>query len=423
MLMDLELHDTATRALRQSRGWEQNSIVLIGDSRLAQSYLAHGSTNIARNAANFVTTGLALCGQRVRIAAQLAVSGSTSAQYLAAGRAAAFATGAKWALICGIVNDIDQSGPEPDYWNLHIKPFVAAWTAQGRQAILMTETGTSAMSSASVRGAVHRYNAQIREFCRSSSNAILFDAAAIVMLPDTAMTLNPAYSSDGVHINKMAGALALGQAFGALMERLAPANGGQVATPDQVFANGAVQWFSNPLWLNASGGSAGGPNVTWSGDVPAGITGSGSTAGATEMAGIVVAGPHGNDLRLDIETAQGGMVQLQLDLTAIGTENQGDRFYGNAEFELAEGASNFQWAGIYLESRRSGVTRQVDDGVPAVGAGALPPGALRWISETDQLQIDAGTREWLTGYLRFYFSDAGSATIAVRRTGLFRVVP
>ncbi|WP_206694712.1 GDSL-type esterase/lipase family protein [Novosphingobium sp. NBM11] len=409
-----------------TRIYNSGSLVLIGDSRLAQMYATYGTTNKTRNGFNFLTQGFAQAGQRVTVEAMLATSGQRSDQYLApAQQQAAFATRALWAIVYGIVNDVAATGNTIDYWTVTIKPFVQAWIAAGRKVILITEAGANTLTTAAQRGAVFKYNQQIREFCRTTPNAVLFDMASLVLTPGQAMTLNSNYSGDGTHINLMAGGNAAGVAFGALLNQLFPPCDGLVKSAGEVYSNGAVQWFPNPLWTTTTGGVATGTNETWNGNVPAGITATATTAGATSITATNAAGTYGNALQLAITTAQAGVVRVQYDLSLIGVENPGDVFYSSAKLGVAAGASNFQWCSTYLESNRAGVTRQVEDGY-AVGSavnGALPSGAYSWVSETERLVIDSGARGWLTGSLRAYFAGAGSATLIVERLGVFRVQP
>ena len=170
------------------------------------------------------------------------------------------------------------------------------------------------------------------------------------------MTLNPSYSGDGTHINLMAGASAAGIAFASLLSSLMPPCDGLVHSVGEVYANGAVQWFANPLWTTTTGGVATGTNVTWTGNVPAGITATATTAGATGITATNSAGSYGNALQLAITTAQAGMVRVFFDINPSPTEQPGDVFYANAKLSLASGASNFQSASVYLESNRGGVT-------------------------------------------------------------------
>jgi hypothetical protein len=341
-------------------------------------------------------------------------------------------------LLYGVVNDISFD-PTNTHWTTVIKPFLLDWLATGRKVILPTETGANgfASSGASYMGAVHRYNQQIRDFARTTPGVYLFDAEALMMLHTSNMTINSAYSGDGTHINLMQGAYVLGRAFADLMSTLIPPCDNLVSTPDQVYANGGVQWFSNPLWLTTTGGTG----ARLSGSIPAGITGCGARAidaSATEVSvttinavGSIVAGNYGNDYQLDITAGEAGWLNMQFDIS-VASEQPGDVFYANCEFDLASGHSNFAWAGLYLDSQRGGVTQTSDDAFYGYDTtlaspgfrkgvnGKLAAGAYSWVSQLSDITIASGSRNFLTMYARFYFQDAGSATIKMRRLGLWR---
>ncbi|MFG1383255.1 SGNH/GDSL hydrolase family protein [Xanthobacter versatilis] len=267
--------------------YNPGTMVLAGDSRFAQ-FFNDPSAKLRRFAGNFITQALRMSGQRMRVEKSFAVSGQRSDQYLSAQNVAdILACKSQWLMIYGVANDIGQLSNTVDHFTVNIKPVADAWTATGRSVILITETGNNAYTTAEARGAVFKYNRQVRDYCRVNRGAILFDAAAIVMDPSQPMTLNPAYSGDGLHINLVAGGYALGKAFAALIKQLAPPCDGLVYSGGQVFANGGMQLFSNPLWLTTNGGTGSG---VMTGTVPAGITGVSAPAGSS-IVGSVSAGP------------------------------------------------------------------------------------------------------------------------------------
>lgn len=402
------------------KNYNRNSLTMLGDSRLAQCYVDPNGT--VRNAANFIPIGLAMSGQRFSIAKNFAQSGYRSDQYLSATNVSgAFKTNAYWLMVYGIVNDISQLNNTVDPWNQYIKPIVLQWIASGRSVILCTETGANsfAASGANYLGPVVKYNTQIREFCRTNPNAVLFDIASIVMMPNVSCTINSAYTGDGVHINLVAGASMVGRAFGALLSKLATPISGLVKSVDSIYSNGGVQWFPNPLFTTTTGGNAGAGGFL-TGAVPYGITSVNAPAGTT-IVGSIVAGAYGNKYQMVVNTTQAGLVKLQMDLTGVAVENVGDVFYANCQWDLAAGATNFQWAGGHLESNRGSTTSYVEDGYAASYNGSLASGALSWVSETERLTVQAGTRNWLTHYATMYFAGAGNATLNLSRLGVWRL--
>lgn len=406
----------ASCALLAPMGFNLNTMVLAGDSRFAGFY-NDPSTKLMRQGGNFLRYGLALSGQRMRVEKSFAGSGQRSDQYLsAANMAAILACKSNWLLIPGIVNDIGLNGNSIDYWSVTVKPAIEQWIATGRSVILFTETGSNTYTTAAQKGAVFKYNQQVRDYCRANKNAILFDVAAIVMQPGADMTINPAYSGDGLHIGLVAGAYAVGSRFADLIKQLVPPCDTLSYSVGQVIANGGVQIFSNPLWANTAGGTGSG---IMTGVIPAGITGISAPAGSS-IVGSVAAGAYGNDLQFALTAGTAGVFKIKCDFI---TEQEivGETYFANGEFDVAAGASNFQSCGVHLECNRAGLTTQTEDGFVSTANGNLPSGAYTFVSETERIVIPSGARGWLSAWLVFYFSAAGSATIKNRRFGVWKM--
>ncbi|ABS68404.1 hypothetical protein Xaut_3174 [Xanthobacter versatilis] len=402
-------------ARQAAQGYNRSTLVLMGDSRLA-GFFNDPSTKLMRQGANFLRCGLALSGQRMRVEKSFAVSGQRSDQYLAAANVTqALACKSHWLVLYGVANDIGQLSNTVDHFTVNIKPVADAWTATGRGVILITETGGNSFTTPEARGAVFRYNRQVRDYCRANRGAILFDAAAVVMDPSQPMTLNPAYSGDGLHIGLTAGAYVLGKAFADLIKQIAPPCDGLVYSAGQVFANGGMQLFSNPLWLTTTGGTGSG---IMTGTVPAGITGISAPA-SSSIVGSVAAGAYGNDLQLALTAGAAGVFKVKCDFVSE-LEIVGETYYANAELDVASGATNFQSCGVHLECNRAGATTTTEDGFVGTSAGNLPSGAYSFVCETERLTIPTGSRGWLSAWLVFYFSAAGSATVKARRFGVWR---
>ncbi|MDI4665258.1 SGNH/GDSL hydrolase family protein [Xanthobacter autotrophicus] len=403
-------------ARQAAQGYNRSTLVLMGDSRLAGFY-NDPNTKLMRQGGNFLRYGLALSGQRMRVEKSFAVAGQRSDQYLAAANVTqALACKSHWLVIYGVANDIGTYGGAVDHFTANIKPVADAWTATGRGVILITETGANSYTgNAANMGAVFKYNRQVRDYCRANRGAILFDAAAVVMDPSQPMTVNPAYSGDGLHIGLVAGAYTLGAKFADLIKQIAPPCDGLIYSAGQVIANGGVQLHPNPLWLTTTGGSG---SSIMTGIVPAGITSISAPSGSS-ITGSVTAGAYGNDLQFAITAGAAGVFKIKCDF-ATEQEIVGETYYANAEFDVAAGASNFQSCGVHLECNRAGTTTQTEDGFVSTANGNLPSGAYSFISETERLTIPSGSRGWFSAWLVFYFSAAGSATVKVRRFGVWR---
>lgn len=403
------------QAGRQFAGFNRSTLVLAGDSRLA-GFFNDPSGKLLRQGGNFLRYGLALSGQRARVEKSFAVSGLRSDQYLSEQNVRdILACKSHWLVIYGVANDIGQLSNTVDHFTVNIKPVADAWTATGRGVILITETGSNAFTTPEARGAAFKYNQQLRDYCRANRGAILFDAAAIVMDPSQPMTVNPAYSGDGLHVGLVAGAYALGKPFADLLAQIVPPFSPLVSSTGQVFANGGVQLHPNPLFLTTTGGTGSG---VMTGTVPAGITGISAPAGSS-IVGSVAAGAYGNDLQLALTAGAAGVFKVKCDFVAE-QEIVGEAYYANAELVVASGATNFQSCGVHLEANRGGVTIQTEDGFVTAAQGNLPSGDYTFVSETERITIASGARGWLSAWLVFYFSAAGSATVKARRWGVWR---
>ncbi|ABS69699.1 hypothetical protein Xaut_4478 [Xanthobacter versatilis] len=409
--------------VKASKHYNLNSAVFLGDSRLAGFHFDPAG-KMRKSGANFIAMALRLAGQRMRCEINLAFSGYRSDQYLSADRvSAALASNSHWLVLYGVANDIGQLSDTVDHFTVNIKPVADAWTATGRGVILITETGANNYATAAQRGAVFRYNRQVRDYCLANRNAVLFDAAAIVMDPSQPMTVNPAYSADGLHIGLMAGAYTLGSKFADLIKQIAPPCDGLVYSAGQTWANGGTQIFDNPLFLTTTGGSgysSGGTSGTqfMTGTVPLGITKVTAPAGSS-IVGSVVAGAYGNDLQLAITAGAAGDVAFIMDF-ANARAILGERYYANCEWDLVAGHNNFQSAGAYLEANRDNGTTVTQDGIVGASALSMPAGAGTFVSETERLLISAGSGGWFGARFIASFAGAGSATIKLRRFGVWR---
>jgi len=391
-----------------------NSIAVLGDSRLAQQFV-DTTVKLRKAAYNMLSVASMLMGQRIRWF-NFAVSGLRSDQYLANTYFdQALATNAHWLMVMGIVNDISLNGASVDYWTQYVKPACLAWIAQGRRVILCTETGAASFSGTAANvGAVAKYNRQIRQLCMEQPGEVLVDVAAAVMDPTAVMAFKSNVSGDNVHINLVRGAFMAGQAIADVLTPLIPAFSPLVTTRGEVFANGGVQFFSNPTFQTTTGGT-GGTGVT--GTIPAGVTAVLIPAG-WGCAVSTAAGAYGNDLVLAITSTGSGVARVQMDISSA--ESAGDVMYCNMEATVAASSTNFQAIAAYLESNRASASQQSEDGYCDPSNSFGPAEAKTLTLQTPDMTIAAGARGWLTAYARAYFNGAGSATINIRRVGVWR---
>lgn len=408
---------------------DTNQFAFIGDSRLAQVVVSQGSFYQRFNGFHWFILANNLMNNRMFLPStnMQAVSGLRSDQYTASiYTAPVYASNACWLVIYGALNDISQNYPAAGtsaataYAN--IKAVADTWTGMGRRVILPTETGATSLSGNSTQvGQVTKFNRLVRQYCTENPNCVSFDVAGTLMDPTSTMAFRTNVSGDGIHPNLVGGVLAAGRGFSQLMSSLVPAYNGLVTTAGEVYANGGVQWFPNPTFQTTTGGTCvTTANLTVSGSQPLGITACSSDVSGSTLTSSIAAGVYGNDWVLDMTTAGAGKVHIQFDLTSIATESAGDVFTTNAEYDVAAGASKFQGCTVQFTSNRNGVTSYSESNFEASVNSFLDATAKTFQIYTPPLTIQTGTRNWLTGYLDCNFSAAGSATVNIRRFGVWR---
>lgn len=390
-----------------------NAFAAFGDSRVATIYEDAATNKRVKSTRSFFNFANALMGQRMRLVGHYAVSGNRSDEYLSTDKVdAALATNAGWFIIFGTVNDIAQLYLTP--FTDAIKPVCERIIGEGGKVILCTEPGAGNYNSTQ-SAAVQLYNAQIRRYARERAGVVLFDLAAVTVLPTATPPVSfPAgYSIDGIHYITPA-TLAQGQAFAALMSPLVPANDHLIASAMENTTNGALQFLPNPLFLTTSGGTA---SSGGSGTIPASWV-VGAETGIT-AASSVVATDYGNEVVLTITASKAGVARLSCNMDAL--EAVGDELYGMARVRVDAGHSNLATVMPRLESSRT-TTNSAFDLFGDLTTGVLPAGAHDFTVETAGLTILSGTRNYLNFQLRAQFVDAGSAVVRISRASVRKLV-
>lgn len=407
----------------------QNEFAFLGDSRLAQVTVTNPPQSPRFNGFHWFTLANNLIGNRMTLPSGniQAQSGKRSDEYTASTYTnPIYASSACNLVIYGAVNDIGQNYPTATtsaataYAN--IKTVALQWIGMGRRVFLPTETGATNQASNSTQvGQTAQFNRLIRQFCLENPNCVILPIAETLMDPTQTMAFRSNVTGDGVHPNLVGGVLAAGRAVAQIMAPIIPAYNGLVTTAGEVYANGGVQWFPNPTFQTTTGGNCvTTANLTVSGSQPAGITSCSSNVSGSTLTSSIAAGPYGNDWVLAMTTAAGGYIHIQMDLTSIATESPGDIFTGNAEYDVAAGATNFQGCGFHFESNRNGATTYTESNLETTFNAAFDNTAKTFQIQSPPLTVQTGTRGWLTNYLDCYFSGAGSATINLRRVGIWR---
>ncbi|NDE90865.1 MAG: DUF2793 domain-containing protein [Alphaproteobacteria bacterium] len=402
-----------------------NAFAFIGDSRLTAQFNDSGASAFPGNAAHMKTSNFffnwanALLGQRMKVAYNGAVSGYRSDQYLA-NLPAAIASGAKWLMIWGVVNDITQSGTTGDtalsIW-MRIRNATQTALNAGMNVILVTESGANSYSgNATMIGMNYQFNQYMREYADATQGVFCFDAANVLVDPALSTpTLRSAYSSDGTHSNAYGGYY-IGAQFAALIGPFIPAFNNQIYTCAEIPSNGNIQQLANPLFLTTTGGTSG-TGIT--GNTPANFTcqrGSG-TPSATISTAADSSG-YGNAVTI-VGTfgAAGDSIVLSQD-TVTGNYTNGDIIDCGAEIVINSGAVNL--SGAYLNSNFGGISNPATD-LYATNASmiALPNVAMDLTLRTVPFVLTT-VGGWVTWQVKFTASGAGSFTATIKRPWMRR---
>lgn len=403
-----------------------NTFAFLGDSRLAYQFYDGTSTPYpasgahAKSAISFFNWANALSGQRMKTVYNAAVAGYRSDQYLTADRVSgAIASGAKWLVIWGVINDIVACASTGDtaltIWT-RIKNAAQTALNAGMNVILLTEPGSDSSGTNTMEsGMINQFNQYMLEYAEGTSGIFCFDCASYVINPLlTDKRIRPGYSNDGVHPNSY-GSYHLGVAFADFMSHLIPPLQSQIYTAADVSSKGNVQQVSNPLFLTTTGGTSG-----------AGITGntpldyiSGRSGGATATISTSAASDgFGNEVTIaGTFTSAGEVLYLKQD-TLASNYSVGDVVDSGVEIVINSGAVNLGRAA--LSSSFGGTTVNVCDlygtGIPP---NALPGVAMDLVLKSEPFTIPEGTT-WYAWAVGFVAAGAGSFTAKIKRPWMRR---
>ncbi len=404
-----------------------NTFAFLGDSRVSAQFndgstpnyppvdSAHGHV---KTNTFFFNWANALLGQRMKTVYNGAVSGQRSDQYLA-NLNAAIASGAKWLLIWGVVNDIVQSGTTGDtalsIWT-RIKNAAQSALNVGMNVVLLTEPGSNSMgTSTSQKAMVNQFNQYMREYADVTPGVFCFDIASLLIDPALAnLTLRSAYSSDGTHSNAY-GAYYLGQAFANTISNFIPAINSQIFGPFEISANGNIQQVANPLFLTTTGGTS---QTGITGNTPSGfITGRSGAATAT-ISTAASADGYGNAVTLaGTFTAAGEYIRIGQDTTLGNYTIPGDIVESGAHITVSAGSVNLATACLY--SNFGTISNPTADLYTVDNTVALPNVAMDLTFKSVPFTLVTGVN-WCTWQVRFVASGAGSFAATINRAWMRR---
>lgn len=394
-----------------------NTFAFVGDSRLAQYYIDSTGTQIYKNSVQFFTWANAMSGQRMNVIYDGGISGDRSDQYLV-NLNTAIASGARFLILWGIVNDIVNGNTAVQSWtgvgmptaSIGLKAAALQAIAAGMTVIFVGEPGSVGFSSAEM-SQVSQYNQYCREFIEENPNAIYFDSLSTLLDPtQTVIAFKTGYSNDGTHTNTL-GAYNLGVAFSALLPPLLPVFAQEQQSAWDVPLNNGVNLLANPLFLTTTGGTAG-TNTT--GSVPANWSVQGSANVAVAVS--TVPGSYGNDLVLTLTASGAGTAELYY---TFGSITAGEILQNGIEYTVASGSSNFGPPTNRQLIQLDSVNHQPGDMYFTVADAPGPTVAYTNVLQSPKFTVPAFTtfNQWIW-YSDINFTAAGSAVVNFRRAWL-----
>lgn len=401
-----------------------NSFAFLGDSRIASQFNDASSTAYPTSLAHMKTNTFffnwanAFLGQRMKTVYNGAVSGYRSDQYLTTARINdAIASGAKWLMIWGVVNDISQAGTTGDtaitIWT-RIKNAAQSALNAGMHVVLLTEPGANSYGGVtSSKAMTNQFNQYLREFADVTPGVFCFDLANLIVDPTQVnITLRSTYSSDGTHPNSF-GAYYLGQAFANYITNFIPAINSQLFTASDISVNGNIQQIANPLFLTTTGGTSG-AGIT--GSTPASFVSSVTGGASATISTAADSSGYGNAITIvGAFSASGDSVLLKQDTTLANYTIPGDIVDSGVQIVINAGAVNLSQAA--LTTNFGGTANPASDLFGT--ATVLPNVAMDLTLRGVPFTLPTGT-SWATWQVKFVGSGAGSFTAIIKRPWMRR---
>jgi lysophospholipase L1-like esterase len=399
-----------------------NTVVALGDSRVAQIHADAPSAFRNKTAYNHFSMGNALANNRAILVQNLGVSGDRTDQALAR-LPAALASGAQWLYIHVGVNDIAQAYPTATTsgvtaW-LNIKTMIDSAVAIGMRPIVVLEPGANNFSTAQI-GQLIILQQYEREYAETCPGMILFDLPAALYNPAATSTTALAIqgSIDGTHEGNLGGYLG-GAAFSSLLQSIMPTRPHGTRSQTENPTTSLTNLMANGMFTTTTGGVLGGGNSgtvagSWTGSRTNTSTGAYSVGTASDGSGLT------EQVMACTFAAAGDEVNIHQD-AAIGNWSPGDIVQASAEVSVDSGSSNLAGVYLYVQANGSGNGTSAQTAMDGycVGLGAGPTTAYKTYLLTEKLVIpNFSTKTWLTCHVKAVAAGAGSATVRVRRVQL-----
>lgn len=337
---------------------QTGSMVIIGDSRIAQYSLAAGLLSSV-NGTNFLAWANALLGYPYQVLNNLGLSGNRSDQFFSKNLATAISTTSEWLLIGPPgVNDISQAPYTDVNGNLvtaagvalavatNVKNAVIKAVGSGKKVLLCTEWGASTFTATQC-AQVFQLNEYLRYIARSYPRVYLWDGTKDLwnsLGSSTQITFRSGYvGGDGTHPIVLGGYF-LGKSLKAYL-------GAQLATDvlesiqADTYANNTQSLLVNGLFNDQSGGTISGVVLT-SGAVPNGWAVGGSANTSVVITYGTDANGYGDTVTLAFTATAADSCRIGQNIT-VSEVALTDSLSSAIQLTVAASSSNFA---VWLET-------------------------------------------------------------------------
>lgn len=401
------------------------TFVMMGDSRIASQY-NDNTLRRNKNAGNFLNVANTQLGQRMQSVGNFAVAGQRSDQFMVP-LSQALATKARFLVVFGVVNDLAQNVGAVAAW-ANIRQIIDAGISAGMIVITCTEPGATGFTAAQIAER-NDFNARLYAYAAQKPGLLVLDYAGLVLDPTATSSITfrtqggQSLSYDGTHLAN-SGARVVGTALAGLLAPMIPSR--PVGQPiDGLSQSGTAMLLKNGLFLTTTGGSTaagitGSVPANWGALRTGAATANVSTQASTNPDGI------GNEFVIAAtSTAANERIQLSQSVTTGVTF--GDVMNAICEVGVDAGSSNMRSVRAYITTWTDGLTvsTQRFDMQP-LNSGVSDNKNSLTTAYTDTLAPDPHTVQSGTSFDRVdftiavEFSAAGSATVRLRKAGMFK---
>lgn len=422
--------DSGDQIVAIGRIGARNKASIISDSRSADALI----NPYATNGRNWFIQACAYYKAAIELHKCYGVSGKRTDEYLTNGNLELAIADSAGVLIFGypVVNDLSQASTgytdtfgravtasnAVDYVIGNLVAAINKARLSGKQVVVVAEPGSSTMNPTSV-AMVHEFNRKYRAAVQDipgviyySANHLLWDASGA----NNAIALRANFSSDGTHYQQMAARI-VGKDFAAkVLPLLTPQIDTAVASPSAIIGSGVGQLFANPLLTALTGGSSSNVTVS-SGNVPSGVSLTGSAAGILSAA--ITSAPNadglGNDVTFSLTATAAVTARIDFIVPSASVWELTDVVQAGVEYDLAAGSN----ASVFLAAQLNDNTGTRDcyanyTGSSGPAAGLAESGVvLRTLKNT--WNPAATVKGYLNSRLSVQFPAAGTATVTIRR--------